>query len=33
MEKTNFEKLDIYQLSEKVADQIWEIASKWPVLA
>ena len=33
MEKTNFEKLDIYQLSEKVPDQIWDIVSQWPVMA
>ncbi len=33
MEKTNFEKLEIYQLSEKVADQIWDIVSSWPRLA
>jgi four helix bundle protein len=33
MEKTNFESLDIYALSEKVADKIWNIASKWPILA
>lgn len=33
VEKTNFEKLDIYQLSEKAADQIWNIVLKWPVLA
>lgn len=33
MEKTNFEKLDIYLLSEKPADQIWEIVNKWPKLA
>ena len=29
MEKTNFENLEIYQLSEKLADQIWDIILKW----
>lgn len=33
MEKTNFESLDIYALSEKVSDKIWNIVSKWPILA
>lgn len=33
MEKTNFEKLDIYQLSEKLADMIWDIVVKWPAIA
>ena len=33
MEKTNFERLEIYQLSEKVADQIWDIVNSWPRLA
>ena len=29
MEKTNFENLEIYQLSEKLADEIWEIVLAW----
>lgn len=29
MEKTNFEKLEIYQLAEKLADQIWDIVVCW----
>ena len=33
MEKTNFEKLDIYRLSEDLADRIWGIVEKWPILA
>jgi four helix bundle protein len=33
MEKTNFERLDIYQLSEKLADEIWDIVLSWSTLA
>lgn len=33
MEKTNFENLEIYQLSERLADAIWEIVLKWSNLA
>jgi len=33
MEKTNFENLDIYKLSEKLADQIWKVVVRWEVLA
>lgn len=33
MEKTNFENLDIYKLSEKIADEIWGIVIKWNNLA
>ena len=29
MEKTNFEKLTVYQLSEKLSDRIWKIVIKW----
>ncbi|MEM8829730.1 MAG: four helix bundle protein [Cyanobacteria bacterium P01_G01_bin.19] len=29
MDRSNFEKLEIYQLSERLADEIWAIASKW----
>ena len=33
MEKTNFENLQIYRLSEKLADQLWKIVVRWEVLA
>jgi four helix bundle protein len=33
MEKTNFEKLDIYQISESLADLVWKIVIAWPSLA
>ena len=33
MEKTNFETLHIYKLSEKLADTIWEIVLKWNYFA
>ncbi len=29
MENTNFENLEIYQLSEKLADEIWNIILGW----
>jgi hypothetical protein len=29
MERTSFENLRVYQLSEDLADLIWEIAIKW----
>ncbi|MEZ5345113.1 MAG: four helix bundle protein [Pyrinomonadaceae bacterium] len=29
MQKTNFENLDIYKLSEKLSDEIWSIAFNW----
>ena len=29
MDKTNFENLEIYQLSEKLADEIWDIVLSW----
>lgn len=29
MERTNFENLRVYQLSEDLADYIWEIVFKW----
>ena len=29
MQKTNFEKLDIYRLSEELSDTIWKIVYKW----
>jgi four helix bundle protein len=33
MERTNFEKLQVYQLSEKLADNIWEIVVSWDSFA
>ena len=33
MERTNFEKLQVYQLVRKLADQIWEIVLGWDYLA
>ncbi len=33
MKKTNFENLEIYQLSEKLSDEIWSIALKWNRIA
>ena len=33
MARTNFEKLRVYQLSEKLADQIWEIVVGWNAFA
>ncbi len=29
MDKSNFEKLEIYQLAEKLADEIWFIVEQW----
>jgi len=29
MERTNFEKLQVYQLSEKLADRIWKVVFSW----
>ena len=29
MAKTNFEKLQVYQLSERLADEIWYVVDKW----
>lgn len=29
MARTNFEKLRVYQLSEKLADQIWQVVLGW----
>ncbi len=31
--RTNFENLRVYQLAEELADEIWEIALKWPMFA
>jgi four helix bundle protein len=33
MGRTNFEKLRVYQLSEKLADQVWEIVLAWNFFA
>ena len=33
MERTNFEKLQVYQLSEKLADNIWAIVITWDSFA
>ena len=33
MEKTNFEKLNVYRLAEDLADRIWDIAIEWPQFA
>src|SRR5437588_6331139 len=32
MPKTHFENLKVYQLAEKLADEIWEIVIKWDQL-
>ena len=33
MEKTNFEKLQVYQLCEKITDSIWNIVIAWDSFA
>ena len=33
MERTNFEKLQVYQLSKKIADSIWNVVSAWDSFA
>ena len=33
MERTNFEKLQVYQLSEKLADNAWNIVIAWDSFA
>ena len=33
MAKTNFENLRVYQLSERLADEIWSIVLQWDVFA
>jgi four helix bundle protein len=33
MAKTNFEKLRVYQLSEELADRVWEVVLRWNVIA
>ncbi|WP_313940727.1 MULTISPECIES: four helix bundle protein [Calothrix] len=33
MAKPNFENLQVYQLAEKLADEIWNIVGKWDEFA
>lgn len=33
MPRSNFENLQVYQLSERLADSLWEIVMDWPVFA
>jgi len=33
MKKTHFENLQVYQLAEKLADEIWKIVTTWDALA
>ena len=33
MEKTNFENLQIYKLSEALSDHLWKIVVRWKILA
>lgn len=33
MERTNFEKLQVYQLSEKLADSVWDVVVTWDSFA
>lgn len=33
MERTNFEKLRVYKLSENLADRIWAVVRNWDYLA
>ena len=33
MPRSNFEKLEVYQLSERLADAIWNIVMDWPAFA
>ena len=33
MARTNFERLQVYQLAEQLADDIWTIVVKWNVFA
>jgi four helix bundle protein len=33
MSQTNFQRLDVYKLAEKLADEIWNIVIKWDALA
>src|SRR5881394_1569049 len=33
MERTNFENLRVYQMSEQLADLVWDVVNCWPILA
>jgi four helix bundle protein len=33
MKKTHFENLQVYQLAEKLADEVWKIVTTWDTLA
>ena len=33
MGRSNFEKLEVYQLSETVADEVWALVHEWPQFA
>jgi four helix bundle protein len=33
MARTQFENLEVYQLSERLAEQVWTMALKWPRIA
>ena len=33
MGRSNFEKLEVYQLSETVADRVWDLVHEWPQFA
>ncbi|MFZ1701485.1 MAG: four helix bundle protein [Pyrinomonadaceae bacterium] len=33
MERTNFENLDIYKISEQIADMIWDVVVRWDRLS
>ncbi len=33
MARTNFEKLEVYQLSETIADEVWGLVHQWPRFA
>jgi len=33
MARTNFQKLEVYQLSETIADEVWGIVQQWPRFA
>ncbi len=33
MSRTNFEKLEVYKLSEKLADEIWDLVMAWDYFA
>jgi len=33
MERTNFEKLQVYRLAERLADEIWKVVGRWDYFA